>query len=318
MGVGTDSESPNSWLRRFLSYQTNSISYAGSCRPFHEKQAEPSRYRWKSTESLLSVRRLQQQSPSAMAHTLRMASERTRTKSSSSKHGIFLEARYIVTHCFQVRLSLDSSILFEARNPNISNHHKRSRRDVCLMKRIFVSLFLIALSTLVAVPALNVSPVRASTSPSWSFRDDFNYTSISQVSSATITLSSGGSATSTLTIEAQNSKISTTYPINVTGTSGSLSISATVEVTVTPAHAPIIINGNSGFTAANGVSGGSGTASDPYIISGWNINGWNYPSAWNPPNATIAITNPTSYFVIQNVVSSGAGIGPGIRLNNGA
>jgi len=121
------------------------------------------------------------------------------------------------------------------------------------MKRIFVSLFLIALSTLVAV---------------------------------------------------------------LTGTSGSLSISATVEATVTPAHAPIIINGNSGFTAANGVSGGSGTASDPYIISGWNINGWNYPSAWNPPNATIAITNTTSYFVIQNVVASGAGVGPGIRLNN--
>src|SRR5437773_2004471 len=253
MGVGTDSESPNSWLRRFLSYQTNSISYAGSCRPFHGKQTEPSCYRWKSTESLLSVRRLQQQSPTAMAHTLRMASERTRTNSSSSKHGIFLEARYIVTHCFQVRLSLDSSILFEERNPNISNHHERSRRDVCLMKRIFVSLFLIALSTLVAV---------------------------------------------------------------LTGTSGSLSISATVEATVTPAHAPIIINGNSGFTAANGVSGGSGTASDPYIISGWNINGWNYPSAWNPPNATIAITNPTSYFVIQNVVASGAGVGPGIRLNN--
>jgi len=137
-----------------------------------------------------------------------------------------------------------------------------------------------------------------------------------QVSPATIILSSGGSATSTLTIVAQNSRISTTYPINLTGTSGSLSISATVEVTVTPAHAPIIINGNSGFTAANGVSGGSGTASDPYIISGWNINGWNYPSAWNPPNATIAITNTTSYFVIQNVVAAGAGVGPGIRLNN--
>jgi hypothetical protein len=33
-------------------------------------------------------------------------------------------------------------------------------------------------------------------------------------------------------------------------------------------HDPIYINGNSGFTAANGVVAGSGTAGDPYIIEG--------------------------------------------------
>jgi len=34
---------------------------------------------------------------------------------------------------------------------------------------------------------------------------------------------------------------------------------------------PISINGNGGFTVANGVVGGSGTAPDPFIIAGWDI-----------------------------------------------
>jgi parallel beta-helix repeat protein len=37
-------------------------------------------------------------------------------------------------------------------------------------------------------------------------------------------------------------------------------------------HSPILIDGNAGFTAANGVTRGSGTESDPYIIEGWDIN----------------------------------------------
>jgi len=36
-------------------------------------------------------------------------------------------------------------------------------------------------------------------------------------------------------------------------------------------HSPIFIDGNEGFTSANGVIGGSGTASDPYIIADWEI-----------------------------------------------
>src|SRR5438034_2832972 len=36
-------------------------------------------------------------------------------------------------------------------------------------------------------------------------------------------------------------------------------------------HSVISINGNSGFTAANGVTSGTGTAADPYVISGWDI-----------------------------------------------
>jgi len=37
-------------------------------------------------------------------------------------------------------------------------------------------------------------------------------------------------------------------------------------------HDPIYINGNADFTPTNGVTGGSGTLSDPYIMEGWEIN----------------------------------------------
>jgi parallel beta-helix repeat protein len=45
---------------------------------------------------------------------------------------------------------------------------------------------------------------------------------------------------------------------------------ASAETTYT-AHAPIYIDGNSGFTAENGVTGGNGTETDPYIIGNWKI-----------------------------------------------
>src|SRR4030067_2601518 len=36
-------------------------------------------------------------------------------------------------------------------------------------------------------------------------------------------------------------------------------------------RAPILIVGDAGFTPDNGVTGGSGTPSDPYVIEGWGI-----------------------------------------------
>ncbi|MEM3444912.1 MAG: NosD domain-containing protein, partial [Thermoplasmata archaeon] len=58
-------------------------------------------------------------------------------------------------------------------------------------------------------------------------------------------------------------------------------------------HQPIHITGNAEFTLANGVTGGSGTQDDPYIIEGWDIdaNGGSY---------CIWIDNTTAYFVIRN------------------
>jgi len=37
----------------------------------------------------------------------------------------------------------------------------------------------------------------------------------------------------------------------------------------------ILIDGNAGFTAANGVVSGSGTAGDPYIMEHWDISAEN-------------------------------------------
>ena len=59
-----------------------------------------------------------------------------------------------------------------------------------------------------------------------------------------------------------------------------------------PSHAPIAIIGNANFTAANGVSAGSGTAGNPWVIEGWDITA--------PGAAGIYVTNTTEYFTIRN------------------
>jgi parallel beta-helix repeat protein len=65
----------------------------------------------------------------------------------------------------------------------------------------------------------------------------------------------------------------------------------TVEAANT-SHTPIRIDKDSDFTAANGVSGGSGTAASPYIIQDFNIDGagWGY---------CIYVGNTTKHFVIR-------------------
>jgi parallel beta-helix repeat protein len=59
------------------------------------------------------------------------------------------------------------------------------------------------------------------------------------------------------------------------------------------AHGPISINGNGGFTNGSGVVWGSGTASDPYIIEGWEINSTGFLIG-------IYIVNTTADFVIRD------------------
>ncbi len=58
-------------------------------------------------------------------------------------------------------------------------------------------------------------------------------------------------------------------------------------------HVPIYINGNAGFTPANGVTGGSGTPADPFIIEGWEIDASTAHG--------IAIWNTDAHFVIRDV-----------------
>ncbi len=58
-------------------------------------------------------------------------------------------------------------------------------------------------------------------------------------------------------------------------------------------HGPIRISRDGGFTAANGVVSGSGTAVDPYIIQRWDINSTATPG--------IVISGTSAYFIIRNV-----------------
>ena len=71
-------------------------------------------------------------------------------------------------------------------------------------------------------------------------------------------------------------------------------------------HAPIVIDGDGGFTVANGVIRGSGTPADPYIIAFWDIAG-------PPGGAGILIGITNAHFVIRNVSVHGGEYG--IRLN---
>jgi parallel beta-helix repeat protein len=58
-------------------------------------------------------------------------------------------------------------------------------------------------------------------------------------------------------------------------------------------HDPITISGNAGFTLENGVTGGSGTESDPYIIEGWEIEVF--------ATTGISVTGTDAWFVIRGV-----------------
>ncbi len=77
-----------------------------------------------------------------------------------------------------------------------------------------------------------------------------------------------------------------------------IGVTAQSMATTTNPHAPILIIGNSGFTQANGVAGGTGTSSDPYVIGQWQISA--------PSGNDITIFNTTNYFVIQGVAISSA------------
>lgn len=76
-------------------------------------------------------------------------------------------------------------------------------------------------------------------------------------------------------------------------------------------HAPILIEGNAALTASNGVTGGSGTPADPYIISGWTLNA---SSAIG-----LDVRNTTDFVVIRGLQVIGPGAPwafAGIRLAN--
>src|SRR3990172_9610139 len=65
-------------------------------------------------------------------------------------------------------------------------------------------------------------------------------------------------------------------------------------------HAPILIDGNAEFTPANGVTGGTGTAADPYRIEGWEIDA----SLANG----ITIINTDAYALVRGVFVHSGGV----------
>ena len=78
-------------------------------------------------------------------------------------------------------------------------------------------------------------------------------------------------------------------------------------------HSPISIVGNANFTAANGVIGGSGNTSDPYIIANWDIDASN--------SVGICIESADAYFIVRNCHVHGGSTRPGsmqvgINLDN--
>jgi parallel beta-helix repeat protein len=74
-------------------------------------------------------------------------------------------------------------------------------------------------------------------------------------------------------------------------------------------RAPIYIEGNGNFTAVNGVVGGDGTPSNPFVIEGWKINA----SSANG----IEIRNSTAHFIIRDsYVHSGFPDHTGLYLYN--
>ncbi len=73
-------------------------------------------------------------------------------------------------------------------------------------------------------------------------------------------------------------------------------------------HAPILIQGDQDFTAANGVTGGSGTQADPYVIEGWEIDASTSHGIW--------IRDASSSIVIKDVYVHSGGANDGVLLEN--
>src|SRR5436309_987687 len=75
------------------------------------------------------------------------------------------------------------------------------------------------------------------------------------------------------------------------------------------AHGPILVDGDASFTSANGVTGGNGTRSNPFIIEGWDINASNADG--------LKLQNTRADVVIRNVsIQSGPGFLKGVFLEN--
>ena len=82
--------------------------------------------------------------------------------------------------------------------------------------------------------------------------------------------------------------------------------SSSVAVRSLTPHGPIFIDSDANFTAANGVTGGTGTGASPYVIEGWVINA---VSA-----AGVLLRATTAHVIVRNLQVNGSSMQNGIQL----
>src|SRR2546427_10633658 len=84
---------------------------------------------------------------------------------------------------------------------------------------------------------------------------------------------------------------------------------STFHAEQTPNHGPISIDGDSNFTAQNGVVRGKGTPGNPFVIEGWVIFGQsNIPA--------VRIQNTRANFLVRNVETGGYAYTSAVALVN--
>ena len=77
-------------------------------------------------------------------------------------------------------------------------------------------------------------------------------------------------------------------------------------------HAPILIDGPNAFTASNGVTAGTGTATNPYVIQGWTIDA----STANGIEIRNLVSQNPVHFIIRNVFIHSNSSNTGIVVNS--
>jgi hypothetical protein len=80
--------------------------------------------------------------------------------------------------------------------------------------------------------------------------------------------------------------------ILVVGAGAWVAVQSENKKSVYTTHGALTIIGNANFTAANGVIGGSGTASDPYVIANWDIDA--------AKSMGIYMESTDAHFIIRN------------------
>src|SRR2546428_5094266 len=175
-----------------------------------------------------------------------------------------------------------------------------------------------AASSITVLPGQNVSdPIYVSSLGR--FEGTVNLAAVAAPSSGlsvtmdpTVTVWVGEPKESTLYVAIQSTTmVEQSFTITVTATSGNLSTSVTINVNGLTDHNAIVINGDAGFTTANGITGGSGTLTDPYVIQGWAIS-TDFLCCASPG---IVISNTKAYFTTNNVYINNPG-SAGIELAN--